>query len=106
MLNRAARLLQDARHRAGLSQRQLAENADTAQSVVARIELGQTNPTWDTLTRLLDAAGFELRTQLVDRPILDSHMLADIDRILGLTPEERLLEIANMSQLLTGARRV
>lgn len=38
--NAAGALLRATRHRAGLSQRELAERAGTAQSVVARIELG------------------------------------------------------------------
>ena len=54
-------LLRRARARAALSQRELARRAGTAQSVVARIERGQTSPTWATLQRLLGAAGFELR---------------------------------------------
>lgn len=60
----AAALLHDARTRAGLSQRELAERARTAQSVVARIESGATSPTWDTLTRLLATAGFTLDATL------------------------------------------
>jgi transcriptional regulator with XRE-family HTH domain len=100
------RLLHEARTRAGLTQRELAQRAGTAQSVVARIEGGQTSPTVDTLVRLLDAAGFEPRTELVPRPPADSHMLEDVARILRLTPEERLLEIRNLSRFAAAARRV
>lgn len=53
----AAGLLKAARAAAGLSQRDLARRAGTAQSVVARIELGETSPTVRTLNRLLEAAG-------------------------------------------------
>jgi len=53
----ATALLKEAREAAGLSQRELADRAGTAQSVVARIELGQASPTVRTLNRLLDAAG-------------------------------------------------
>ena len=66
-------LLKTARAAAGLSQRELARKARTAQSVVARIELGETSPTWATLTRLLRAAGF--------RPS------ARIERIATLDPQ-------------------
>ncbi len=59
-----AELLRRARTTAGLTQRELARCARTAQSVVARIEQGLTSPSWDTLSRLLAAAGFELRTEL------------------------------------------
>lgn len=51
-------LLRRAREAAGLSQRELARRAGTAQSVVARIELGESSPTVRTLNRLLEAAGF------------------------------------------------
>ncbi len=98
-------LLREARHRAGLSQRELARRAGTTQSVVARIEGGRTSPTWDTLSRLLAAAGQQLRATLMPRLVADSHMLEDVPRILRLTPEQRLLELGNASRLLASARR-
>jgi transcriptional regulator with XRE-family HTH domain len=101
----AGRLLHEARTRAGLTQRELARRAGTAQSVVARIEAGQTSPTVGTLERLLDAAGFEPRIELTHRPAADSHMLEDVARILRLTPEERLLEIRNISRFVAAAGR-
>ncbi len=99
-------LVRDARLRAGLTQRELARRAGTAQSVVARIEGGQTSPTWGTLTRLLSAAGFDLDASLAVRPVLGSHMLDDVALILCLTPEERLAEVANASRFAMVARRV
>lgn len=103
--NHAAQLLADARTRAGLSQRQLARMAKTAQSVVARIELGETSPSWATLTRLLSAAGFTLTTALKRRRV-DPQELDDVARILRLTPEQRLLEVARASAFISAARRV
>ncbi len=101
-----AALVLDARLRAGLTQRELAHRAETAQSVVARIERGQTSPTWETLTRLLAAAGFDLDASLAVRPVFGSHMLDDVARILCLTPEERLAEVANANRFLAVASRV
>jgi transcriptional regulator with XRE-family HTH domain len=98
-------LLRDARLRAGLTQRELAQRAKTAQSVVARIEGGRTSPTWDTLVRLLAAAGFDLHAELALRPVADSHMLGDVARILALTPEDRLREVANVSRFAAEVRR-
>src|SRR5262245_31555592 len=95
-----------ARTAAGLSQRELAGRASTSQSVVARIERDQTSPSLDTLTRLLAAAGFELRIELEPASEAVTHMLDDVERILGLTPEQRLLEVRNLSRFLAGARRV
>lgn len=103
--NHAAQLLADARTRAGLSQRQLARMANTAQSVVARIELGETSPSWATLSRLLAAAGFTLATTLKRRRA-DPQELDDVARILRLTPEQRLLEVARASAFISAARRV
>jgi transcriptional regulator with XRE-family HTH domain len=102
----AAALLLDGRTRAGLTQRVLAERAGTAQSVVARIEKGLTIPSVETLARLLAAAGFELRTELEIRPAMQSHMLADCARIMRLTPEQRLIEVRNVSRFLASAHRV
>ncbi len=106
MLGDTSVLVRDARLRAGLTQRELARRAETAQSVVARIEIGQTSPTWGTLTRLLSAAGFDLDAALAVRPVFGSHMLDDVARILCLTPEERLAEVANVSRLAAVATRV
>jgi transcriptional regulator with XRE-family HTH domain len=101
----ASWLLQNARERAGLSQRQLAKKARTAQSVVARIELGETSPSWSTLARLLKAAGFNLSAGLL-RISVDPQLLDDVPRILALTPEQRLREVAQVSRFLSAARRV
>ena len=98
------RILREARRRAGLSQRDLAARAKTSQSVVARIEQGRSDPSTATLSRLLAAAGFELRTELLPLPVANTHMLDDVARILSLTPEERLLEVRNVSRFAAAAR--
>jgi transcriptional regulator with XRE-family HTH domain len=100
-----SKLLQSARGRAGMTQRQLARKARTAQSVVARIELGETSPSWSTLVRLLKAAGFSL-SATVRRISIDPQLLDDVPRILALTPEQRLREVAQVSRFLWAARRV
>ena len=101
-----ARLVKAARVQAGMTQRELARKARTAQSVVARIELNETSPSWTTLTRILAAAGFRVSPDLVRIPKLDRSELDDIPRILRLTPEERLLEVARVSRFVSAARRV
>lgn len=101
----AASLLREARKRAGLTQRKLARRVGTAQSVVARIERGLNSPSWETLARLIAAAGFELHAALVLRSTADSHMLQDVARILSLTPEERLAEVRNVNDFFAAARR-
>lgn len=88
-----------------MSQRELARRARTAQSVVARIELSETSPSWGTLTRLLRAAGFGLSTTL-HRITVDPAMLDDVPRILRLIPEARLREAGQVSRFILAARRV
>jgi len=100
-----ALLVREARSRAGLTQRELAARAGTSQSVVARVEAGRTRPGSATLRRLLEAAGFELRTELLPLPVVDTHMLEDVARILALTPDQRLREVGNVSRFEAAARR-
>jgi transcriptional regulator with XRE-family HTH domain len=102
---RSNALLKDARTKAGLSQRELARKARTAQSVVARIELGETSPSWDTLMRLLKSAGFRLGGQLEQTELVDKSLLDDVPRILRMTPEQRLEEVAQVSRFIASARR-
>ena len=104
-MSTAGVLLRQARTRAGLSQRELARRAGTAQSVIARIERGQTSPTLETLERLLAAAGVELNPQLEPLVVIGSHMLDEVPGILRMTPEQRLEEVKNMSRFLHEARR-
>ena len=63
-------LIQMARIRAGMSQVDLAKAAKTSQPAVSAYESGKRSPSVETLTRLLAAAGFELRMQLA---MPDSH---------------------------------
>ena len=98
-------VLETARRGSGLTQRKLADRAGAAQSVIARIELGDTSPTLRTLERLLAAAGFELKLALQPKPVIDHQILDDMPRILALAPEDRLREVANLSRLTSLSRR-
>jgi transcriptional regulator with XRE-family HTH domain len=57
-------LLQLARLKAGLTQRELAERADVPVTMISAYERDQRQPTFGTLLRLLRAAGFDLRMHL------------------------------------------
>ena len=98
-------LLRQARTRARLSQRELARRAGTSQSVIARIERGQASPTWETLERLLAAAGLSLEAWVEPQVTQDSHMIGEVPRILRMTPEDRLAEVRNLSKFFSAARR-
>jgi len=83
----AARVLRQARRRAGLTQRQLAERAGVPQSQIAKIESGAVVPRVDTLDRLLEACGEGLES--LPRPGIG------VDRtlareLLRLDPRDRL----------------
>ena len=74
----AAALLQLARLKAGLTQRELAERAGVPPTMISAYERGKRQPTLDTLFRLLRAAGFDLRMHLEP---LDDHddVLAELE---------------------------
>ena len=101
----ASGLLVSARRAAGLTQRDLARRARTSQSVIARIESGAASPSWKTLQRLVNRAGFDLQGLLSPRRS-HSHMLDDVPRILRLTPEQRLLELHHAARFFAAAARV
>jgi transcriptional regulator with XRE-family HTH domain len=94
----ASKLLKEARKRADITQRELAKRSGKAQSAIARIESGKSSPTLATLNHLLEAAGFEADVILTIKPVEDSHILDDVSRILQMSPEERLMEVANINR--------
>ena len=64
-------LVREARKRARLTQRELAEKAGTTQSAVARLESGRTRPAFDDVLRLVRLCGFDLDIMLVERDSAD-----------------------------------
>ena len=102
----SAEIVRTARERAHLSQRDVAARAGTAQSVVARIEMGLTDPGSRTLARLVAAAGLEIACELREPVVADPHVLDDVRRILALTPEQRLDEVRNADRFQVSAHRV
>jgi transcriptional regulator with XRE-family HTH domain len=82
----AASYVNQARRAAGLSQRELSRRAGVPQSAIARIERGLQVPRADTLERLLEACGFELRLGPVRGGGVDRSL---IEHWLGLSPAER-----------------
>jgi transcriptional regulator with XRE-family HTH domain len=90
-------LIRDLRTRAGLSQRALALRAGTSQPAVARYERGTATPSWETLQRLAAACGCRLR--LNAEPLADPHDVELAERLLTLTPEQRLLALPRYARL-------
>lgn len=91
-------IVEQARTRSQLSQRELAERAGTSQPAIARLEGGGTDPSLGTIRRVLAAAGFELTLELlplaapdpvveaykpgVDRTLLRENLRKSIDQRL------------------------
>lgn len=66
----AGNLIKLARHDAGLSQRELARRARTSQAALSAYEAGRKSPSFETLARVIRAAGQDLRVRLEP---LDDH---------------------------------
>ena len=102
----AKSLLAEARRRAGLNQAELARLAGTSQSAVARLERGHSSPTLTTLRRLVGAAGFDVRLELVPKVETDKLIEAykkDVDRTLlrenlRKSVDERLRSLAELQE--------
>ena len=98
-------LVREARKRAGLSQRELADRAGTTQSAIARLESGRTRPAFDDVLRLVRLCGMDLDIMLVER---DDSDWAQAQRLASLTPAERVqrgVKVAAMMREIRGADR-
>ncbi len=95
-------LVREARERAGLSQSELAAQARTSQSAVARYEGGRASPRLDTARRLLAACGFELRLSLGQR---SPQRAAAAEAALARSIEDRLRTNDSFTALVAQLRR-
>jgi transcriptional regulator with XRE-family HTH domain len=96
-------LVREARKRASLSQRELAERAGTTQSAIARIETGRSTPSFDTVLRLVRLCGFDLDIMLVER---DASDWVQARELLQMPPAERVadgIRTANIMLRIQGA---
>jgi transcriptional regulator with XRE-family HTH domain len=80
-------LVREARKRAGLTQRELADKARTSQSAIARLESGRTRPAFDDVLRLIRLCGMDLDIRLTR---LDDSNWIQAQALRGLTPSERV----------------
>jgi transcriptional regulator with XRE-family HTH domain len=97
----AARVLRQARRRAGLTQRQLASLAGVPQPMVARIESGAVIPRVDTLDRLLEACGEGLESHPRPGRGLDR---TGYWELLRRSPEDRLRQASASAHGLAKVR--
>jgi transcriptional regulator with XRE-family HTH domain len=84
---RAGDLIREARRRAGLTQRELAERLGTTQSAVARLERGGTEPSYERVRDAVRACGLELVPQLLRADDADWSVASTS---LSVGPEERI----------------
>lgn len=64
-------LIREARRRAGLTQRALAERLGTTQSAIARLERGGTEPSYERVVEAVRACGMDLVPQLLPADAAD-----------------------------------
>ena len=95
-------IVQEARRRAGLTQRELAARAGTSQPAIARIERGRQIPSVETLQRILRACDLELQLRLVERDIAQD---STIRASLALTPDQRLNQLEQTVEFIVDGRR-
>jgi transcriptional regulator with XRE-family HTH domain len=94
-------IVQEARRRAGLTQRELAARAGTSQSAIARIERGRQIPSLETLQRILRACDLDLELRIVPHDTHDDDL---IDATLALSPEQRIHAVEEMTRVAAAAR--
>jgi transcriptional regulator with XRE-family HTH domain len=92
----SAGTLRRARHRAGLTQAELARRVGTHQSAIARWERGSARPSLETLRELVRACGLELSVGLANADdSYDSH----ISSALAMSPADRVREALRAERL-------
>ena len=84
---RSGEIVREARRRARLSQRELADLLGTTQPVIARWEAGTSSPAFDRVVEAVRACGLDLAVRVVARD--DQHALL-VRQNLVLTPAQRL----------------
>jgi transcriptional regulator with XRE-family HTH domain len=94
-------LVREARRRAGLTQRQLAERAGTTQSAIARLERGDVEPGFHRVIELVRAAGLDLRVGLVD---YDDHDWLIAAQNLQISPARRVRNLKSFLESVARAR--
>ena len=98
---KTARLLSQARRRAGLTQRELAGRAGVAQPAIARIERGRVSPSVATLDRLLRATGHIVEVAPLEGAGVDRTL---IRAALTRTAEERVASAGESGRRLLAFR--
>ncbi|MBA2570308.1 MAG: helix-turn-helix transcriptional regulator [Chloroflexi bacterium] len=102
----AARMVRYARRKAGLSQRGLSVRSGVPQETIARIERSRVSPRFDTVERLLDAAGYAITAGPRRGDGIDRSQIQDL---LAMDPSTRARTMSrsneNLRRLLAAMKR-
>jgi transcriptional regulator with XRE-family HTH domain len=98
-------MIKEARRRHGLDQAELAGRLGTSQPAISRIERDQVSPSLETLQRIFEAMGETLRVSTIrlsePLPGGSNQSIAELRADYRLTPEERLTQAAQLSEIAT-----
>jgi transcriptional regulator with XRE-family HTH domain len=93
-MSASATLLKDTRHKAGITQAELASRLGVSQAAIAKLERPDANPTIATLEDTLRTVGQRLVLTVEPlRPGIDETLVFEQ---LRLSPDERLTQLARM----------
>jgi transcriptional regulator with XRE-family HTH domain len=102
---RCGSLVKEARHRHGIGQADLAKRLGTSQPAISRIERDQISPTVETLERIMNAIGETIRISTLalhePAPGASNQSIAELRADYRLSPEERLAQAAQLSEIAT-----
>jgi len=105
-----AQVIREVRRRQGLTQAQLAQRAGTSQPVISAYEHGRRDPGYETLRKLVEAAGERLRVDAVAitsdlQPPTDvqehARRLLDVLSLADAIPVRRLDPVLRAPQLVS-----
>lgn len=83
-------LIKEARHRAGLTQVELAQRLGKSQSAIARWERDDVRPSLETLRSIIRGCGFDLSFFM---SVADDSNVTIIDEHLRMTTKERFADL-------------
>lgn len=98
----AARLIKEARLRAGLSQHELAVRAGRKPSAIGRWERGEVSPSFETVAELIRACDLDITISITTK---DSSYLHDVRERLRLPVDKRVERALSESRQAQTIRR-
>jgi len=85
----SARIIQEARLRAGLTQAALAERLERDRAQIARWETGGQDPSFENVRAVVEACGFVLKLEIAE-PEQDEALDAELEASLLQAPQQRV----------------